>query len=560
MPIIPTPPIQGSPPPISSVYLRDFTGGINFAADDLQLPLNQFPEALDVDIDVKGGFYRRDSFRSMLTTGLVTNGRPKFLYHIPTVGAKGDVLVGGQTTTPDDALAVWRDTDVADASAKTHLRTFTTDSTQDRLWSGAQMNKVTALSDQILYIHRDWLSLVQGYKPDGTLTAELADAYGAYNDDFAAPDVTPKMPKASIMCAHSLYLFHADCYENSRRMETRLRWSHPGQPGNYRTNDYIDVGEGQDNDQITALVSAQGRLFIFKSKSVWVLDGYSAETFSITKIGDGVGAVNKNAAVATVDGVAFFDAIMGVQKIKASSRTWSIEDMWQNISKQLRDRKLTNGSAVCMASVGPKIVVSGLIWDGATNPNRTFVYDSTVGPGWWVYSVGFELLACFTGAAGRRYIMGAAPFTNEGGASTTYRDFVAIQTALTLVSPVLADRFNGTTTVNYTGYMFCPWVDANDPARKKRFRRFSLTFDSMATNKSFTVNAYRNWSVDIPPVRTFTVTGLGTATPGISGQQNNVRGGALGTAYSAALKITGPNDVAWGVNQVTFRFVPKRIT
>lgn len=557
MPIIPTPPIHGSPPPISSAVLRDFTGGLNYNVDDLQLEANETIDCLDVVLSEEGGFRRRRGFRSLGVTGLSASVTPKYLFHFPATD-NGDILVGGQTTTPDDALAVWQSGAVTDAGARSGLLTFTTDSTLAQTWSGALIKAVNdTLGNQALYIHRDYLSLVQKYRNNMTLSAELADSYGAFNEDFAAP-TNNHAPKASICCNHSNYLFHGDTYENSLRRTSRIRWSHPGQPGDYRANDYIDVGEGQDNDTITALVSAQGRLFIFKSKSVWVLDGFSAETFAMTKIAEGIGAVNKNAAQASIDGVVFFDRYLGLHKITASNRTWNVVNMWNKLSKAIDRGDITGTANVTVACVGPRIYISGMLWQGAAHPNRTWVNDYRAGEAWWVYSVGFELMTSWTSSAGGRYLLTAGAFTNEGGASTTYYNYPNMHAYLTGANQ-LSDVL-GTTVVTYKGHLTTSWANGGDPSRKKRFRRFSMVFLNMAASSPFVVDAYRNWSIDVPPVRTFSVAGTGSPTASDFGQQINVRGGALGTAYSAAVRVTGPNDQNWVLNQITFRFVPRRIT
>ena len=129
MPIVPTPPIQGSPPPISSAFLRDFTGGINLAADDVQLPNNQFPDALDIDPDVKGGFARRLSFRSLGASGLSTStSKPcRFLMQYPFETSSGYIIMGGTDGT-HDRLAKWAAADILDGHARSGLLTFTTDS------------------------------------------------------------------------------------------------------------------------------------------------------------------------------------------------------------------------------------------------------------------------------------------------------------------------------------------------------------------------------------------------------------------------------------------------
>lgn len=556
MPVIPTPHIQGSPPPISSEVFRDFTGGLNYGADDLQLKPNETVDCLDVILHARGGFRRRRGVYSLGVTGLDSTQYPRFLKHFPA-DDNGDIVVGGHTTGPTaDKLAVWQNAAIVNDGARTALRTFTTASTLDANWSGALMKRVNgAAGEQILYIHRDYLSLVQAYSNAGTLGAEIADAYGNYNDNFAAP-TNNHMPKASIACNHSNYMFHADTYENSIRRTARIRWSHPGQPGDYRTNDFIDVGEGQDNDTITALVSAQGRLFIFKSRSVWVLDGFSAETFAMTKIAEGIGCVNVNAAAASMDGVVFFDQHIGLQKITASNRTWNVVNLWQKLGRALQDGRMGVPRAACVAVAANRIYVSGIRWKGSPEPNRTWVTDALVSDGWWAMSVGFKLIAPWTDNAGTVYIMGAAPYTNEGGASALHYDYPTIYGYLSANS---SDKL-GASTVAYTGHLTTAWANGGDPSRKKRFRRFSCVFLNMAASSPFIVDAYRNWSVDVPPVRTFTIAGTGTPTSADYGQQINVRGGALGTAYSGAVKITGPNDVQWVFNQVTFRFVPKRIT
>lgn len=558
----PVPP--GGPPPLRTVIIRDWSGGLNLGADDFQLPLNSTPDALDVDPSPLGGVERRASFRSLAASGLDTATKPKLLtYFQSNANANGIIVMGGQDSLGHDNISVWSGTDISDGHAKTAIHQFTADSTLGRTWSAASMKPVNGNENSIrLYIHRDYLSVVQPMQNDGTLATALGDAYGNYNEDLTAP-AGGFMPKAVVMCAHLAYMFHATTYENSVIHHSRIRWSHPGQPEDYRANDYIDVGAGVSNDAIRALVSWGEALFIFKEHSVWVLTGYDANTFALTRLADNIGAANKNCAVAGANAVYFFDEFLGVHEIvraRTAQAGYMIQPLWNDLNAAIDDGRLdasTTSSAYgpCMDMAGSRLYISGVKWRSATSPNRTYVYDTAMRNGWWPYSVGFWLVCGFIDANGEKRIMGAAPFTNEGGASTTYLNFVCIQDYL---STDVDDRFNATNEVTYTGHIVTGWVDGGDAGMKKRFRRFNLVFDDM--NASWTVLGYRNWSNTTPTPRTFTVAGSGDAAAADYGRQISKRGGALGSGFSAALKITGPATKAWALNSVTFRYVPRRIT
>lgn len=552
MPIIPTPPIQGSPPPIRSAVLRDFTGGLNFRDNASQLAANELSDEVNCDIGGQGGVSRRGSFRPLGASGITTANSPQFLFHIPDDTSNGYVLMGAQSATgPTDKLSYW--TTITEGTAPAATRSFATASNDDEYWSGALMKPTEAPGDQYLYIHRDYLAKVQAFQTsDNLLHSEMTDAYGNYNENFAAPG-SGCMPKASIMAAHRDYMFHADCYENSLRRTARLRWSHPGHPGDYRANDFIDVGEGQDNDRISALVSNGSSLFVFKERSVWVLEGYSADTFSITRVASGIGCGNHNAAAYSQYGVTFFDRNLGMHQITfervAGVRMWHANCLWLKLNAAITDGRITNTRQACVTWVGSKLYVSGLIEGGAAHANRTYMTDMQVGPGWVRYNVGFVNIGCYKPFGSPPLFMGIAPFDGSQSGATNY-DRLVIQG----LNATLTDLLDGTHEQSYVSYFQTSWITGGDASLKKRFRRFSMVFGNLATGHGFTVNSFKNWSFAAD--RTYTVDGdyvSGTA------EQKNVRGGTVGTGYAVALKVTGPNDRAWNVDQLTLRFIPQRI-
>lgn len=562
---IKTPIVGGMGPQIRSQVLRDFRGGLNFSADGPQFAANEVIDCHDVDLQGNGGFKRRYSFRPLGSTGLGTSAVPKFLYHIPSTGTTGVTLVGGQAGSPaHDKLAVYS-VSLTEGIAPTTTLTFTTDSTVGTTWSAAMMARVSAPGTSYVWIHRDYIAPMQRYDTTSGLTTELADSHGAYNDTFTSDGVGSTYngvptgnhcPRASIVCAHLDYLFHADTYETATRHPARVRFSHPGEPGDYRTDDFFDVGEGQDSDAITAMVSAYGALFIFKRRSVWMLEGYSADTFSLKRIAYGVGAANKNAACTSQQGIMFWDQMRGVHAISymhtAGGRMWTVEPQWKNLHVAIENGRFTNEENVCLIWSGTRLYVVGLNDSGADLPNKTYVMDTEVGPGYWQYDVGFDLGRDYVDQFGLHHLMGTSPYRGQTGA-TQYKDRVNIHA---FAPATLPDKY-GSASVDYNGSLTHAWIDGGDSSLKKRYRRFSVVFDNMESTHTIAGVAYKNWD-PVTQQRTYTI--AGNASSFVAGTDINKRSGTVGTAYAVAIKLTGPNDRDWRIGQITHRFIPQRIT
>ena len=57
----------------------DFTGGLNFRADQFQLAKSESPDMLNVEIDPRGGLFSRGAFREINTTSVSGAWAPKRL-------------------------------------------------------------------------------------------------------------------------------------------------------------------------------------------------------------------------------------------------------------------------------------------------------------------------------------------------------------------------------------------------------------------------------------------------------------------------------------------------
>jgi hypothetical protein len=84
-----------------------------------------------------------------------------------------------------------------------------------------------------------------------------------------------------------------------------LFYTPPDNPDDVPAAYFIPVGQG-DGDEITALWAAKESLFVFKRRSIWVLEGYSHETFSIRQLTTGVGCDSQaSISIVNVEGGEF---------------------------------------------------------------------------------------------------------------------------------------------------------------------------------------------------------------------------------------------------------------
>jgi hypothetical protein len=72
----------------------------------------------------------------------------------------------------------------------------------------------------------------------------------------------------------------------------------------FRTNDYIDVSRN-DGQDIRGLYSYNDKLYIFKDKSIWELQGDSASNFILNQTSDSRGTISHNSIV-QADGILYF--------------------------------------------------------------------------------------------------------------------------------------------------------------------------------------------------------------------------------------------------------------
>lgn len=553
---------------------NDFSGGLNVHCDAYHLAENETPDCLNVQIMQNGGIQLRKPLVTFSDEPFGTGSLRNIWTFYGTVGQIVVQTAAGISYSSGSGqfVAATQANDVGTITGRSRAAT---------------MSRASVTDSSRLYIQRN--SERRATVFDGTTVTMLADAANNnWNENLASP-AGGKMPKAKYVVTHNNYLFHAHTSEgtgnNSYSFPHRVRWSHPGEPEDYRQLDYVDVGL-DDGDQITGLASFGSSLFIFKNRSVWVLSGYDPDTFQLTRVADEVGAVSQEAIAVTPVGLFFFDGARGMFVFR-DGRT--PEWLWTNLHPLLDEGKISRFavSNIVMGWLDSRLFV-GVPWNDSSANTRTFVFDPQVGRkgAWYPFEFGTADNPMDVGPMTQwRDGPDVVPFWlligNQGtevlrlsatdGASDGSEQF-GFYVGDSQVGGI--DKIGGATTTMkpFVSYYKTAWFAGGMPTVRKRWRRPSFIVDA-DTNGVIGVETFHNYSANVPRrEQTLTVesTAMGEATWGVSewgdfmwgnasmGDQTVVRGTALGSAYSVQLKFTGPSN-AWGVNGIEFRYLPRRV-
>ena len=288
--------------------VNDFTGGLNFRADQFQLAPNESPFISNIEIDPRGGVFSRAGYKMKHTTAITSaaNWRPKGLYNYPgtppvmmtstsyvSTSAYGKVFKStGQNFSQLNISS--QDINVVNPDGAS----FTTWDDTLYISVGNAANQATPSS---VYSSFKWVS--------GNTYATTLTASGPTWQRYELP-TGGYFPKANICKVHANKMFVANTYENSVHYPNRLRWSHENLPEDWYDDDYIDINTGGEG--IRALAIVDGQLLIFKPKAVYLLMGYDADNFQLVEISTIHGVEYPQQVCEGDGGVYFFDYPKGL--------------------------------------------------------------------------------------------------------------------------------------------------------------------------------------------------------------------------------------------------------
>jgi len=281
------------PGELQYLNLTDFTGGLNMYRNQFQLAGNESPDMLNVGLDPRAGFFVREGVTRMNGADIHgTDWNPRSARTLVLNDGLSASYIAANSTiyTSGDGGASWSDMGVV-CSASPHLADFA--AWADKAYiscgpdnqSACQAGNWTAGSNEaVLLLNAEGLNFDNDY----TIKSEGV------------------MPQCEVTEPHSGYLFCGNTSELGVPYPNRLRWSHPLRPESYAENDYIDIDIG--GGEITALMSFQDHLLIFKTDSMWALYGYDTDSWQLIKVSRDIGVQHPGAATRSESAVFFHSA------------------------------------------------------------------------------------------------------------------------------------------------------------------------------------------------------------------------------------------------------------
>lgn len=551
-------------PRIHAEAVADFTGGLNLSPDTYKLAANETPDCLNVDISPRGGFELRGGFVDITDNGDVTSAHINSLW-----------------TFSPDSTATWVMLNT-DATGRAYYYSGTAYTAVPAPGVANVDFGAGATIQTVVFKNRLYMvgSDVDPWRWDGV---EANDAFQftafAFNDNLEAPTAAAsngKFPRAHLTCSWMGSVWVADTHESGVRHPNRVRWSHPNFPEDWRANDFIDIDPGKDYDGITALVPLDDRLLVFKRSSVHVIYGAPPEGLSTRPLTYEAGCLHQNAVVATDMGAYFYDPIQGVFLIDNKGLNW----VWESIHPAMLDGRITFTDAdQVMLGWGNRRLWVSLPYGSSAVRSDIFILDPSIKaskamPGAWTrYNVG-RPVGPFTEReppnAPYQFLAATRGFSNEGDVLAVDQKHVHVDAFVTL-DP------DGSFHSHIDAYFMTAWIDLNEAAADKRWKRPQFVLKA-GTDATILVDAFVNYN-GATVRRHFAVAASGYSNVlewGIGGPENKwgdnlwapagellnqlEQGSPLGTARSVALRFNGPvADVDWGVNQISFRYIPRKI-
>lgn len=559
-----------------SEVLRDFTGGLNLRRDQVALAENEFPYAINLVPDGRGGLTPRQDWKLIGLSGSRS----------VSLAVTADLFATAAATQIITAATLpysWLGVPAGAPAANVYYHTITVGSdepiitensmgiTSERTVGGVGVAQFGVLA----YLARG-LSLTGRSWSGSAAVALTASGTGQWQDSFATPTGT-HMPQAEHVASHAGHLWVAATQENAVKYPNRVRFSHPGFPESWREDDFIDIPAG--GPSIKGLIPFNDGLLVLKDFSIWAILGYDWETFQVIQVTDGIGCSSSRHAAVAGSSLYFVSWPEGVMKM---GRDYGVDKVSEPLNAIFMSRHM-NSYAFAWSSLswsGGKLRYSAAIANGATieggvsgpfgspgsqtvtaaRPGCTFVYDPFIGANgcWWMES------GCPTGntnyaSAGLICSLDLAAATQSNRRAVGFLlagsgyAWVKLDSGTWAGDDWIAGLGPETYDTDATQRVIrTRWVDAGTQAWKKRFGRPEVMVREENTTFTYTWKSYRDWD-ESTQVRTGSIAYTGNDAIGTMID----RATPLGSSRAAQLLLTFPATGESGIIQVDFRYTPR---
>lgn len=447
---------------LEPINLTDFTGGLNLRRDQFTLGETESPDMLNVDVDPRGGFYTRRGWQRWNATDVVadpTTWRPRNSgVHNLSTNAQNVYVASGNSVWRADSAATFTDLGLA-ANASPH-------EIDGASWGDA------------MYLALGVFTSSYRIEPNGASTAMTGTTWS----EVDAPTYNT-MPMAEFVEAHAGYLFVANLSEDTALYPSRVRWSHPNHPDCFRELDYVDIDAG--GGQITALISFNDHLLIFKTNSMWALYGYGDDSWQLVKLSNNVGCPSTTAVTRSETAVYFFSASNrgGIYGYSGGEPVYMSEAVAPALEAILAYE------AVFVSWAGRRLWVA-VPWDLETGPTADpaslLVFDPHIGNGAWLRY---------------RSHHGAVTTVLDGSdvnAKFPLASFWSDEVATMVVLDYIDDAYDllpaDGSKVSFDAHYRTRWLNAGWPDRLKSWRRPTFVCRRVPSRVDLLVEQFRDYN------------------------------------------------------------------
>ena len=525
---------------------QDFTGGLNFRADQFQLAENESPRMLNVEIDPRGGVFSRGGYQRINTTAVAGTWDPHQLWWF--TGATPRIMLTNGTQV---LHSTGGDFTVLESSAGVPVAASADEGACFANWG-------------------DELYIAGGHGGTTGYRWKTTDAYATsipvltsahWNNNYNSPG-SNHFPLAEHLVVHANKMFAADVTVSGTHYPNRVYWSHENQPRDWAEADYVEINTGGTGVRGMAVVA--GSLVIFKPQAVFVLVGYDSDNFQLVELSTKIGAVSHRGIAVSQSGVYFFSNPEGLYFFNGSS----IVDIFSPLrpAADLGQFNTAVPEAISLSWVNNKLWLSAAYDRTTTVTNVTvnFVYDPSIG--------GSGAWTMFQSSDGYGLISGS-DFTDASDVNRSYM-IHPVQPYVLEVDrySTVTDNINGTPT-NFTSTYRTKWFDGGTYLQKKMFRRPDFVVKNPDISSSINVKVFHDYDdgdnnqrraydlVISPPDAGLIwgtdlwgdVWGSGLPTSAI------IVGKNLGLAKAVQIELTGPAGQSWGINSIGWKYQPRRI-
>jgi hypothetical protein len=314
-------------------------------------------------------------------------------------------------------------------------------------------------------------------------------------------------------------MWAADIVDAGVRYPSRIRFSHPGQPEDWATNDFFDVSPENERDSIRALFPFRDELLVFKESGVYAVGGWDRFSFYQRKISPNGGACVSTAVDGSA-GVAYWIsnqgnvfAYNGESVVPVGEK---IDELWKSGIVNCSSRSIAvwaRGSLYCSLDVQTSDLFYGVNLSsqpveediGASAPDwqTELTYTGERYPeieaGMYVYT------PSRMGAAWTRHTFKPSSmlyWQRAGGADQllfTVEDRPGLFNFMDETQTT--DRVNDK-TYPIRAYLKTNWADGGETATRKRWRRPRVTAAAVQPT-NLRVFVYRDYRYETP-IRTMT--------------------------------------------------------